>query len=381
MLPDHPVTGFDYTAAVQQQAGIGRYVRELAAALAELPGERTIRLFAAGARPADLPVPPRGCTFHPSHLSERVHNRLWQRLRLPLPVEAWTGPLDLFHGTDFTLPAVRRGTRTVLTIHDLAYERFPDETMPGMQRYLARAVPHSVARADHVIAVSEATRQDLIHLYGTCPEKISVIPHGVDPRFFAAPAADEAARLRVEYHIPPGPVVLTVGTLQPRKNHLRLVQAFARTGVDAVLVVAGGQGWGYDAVLREVERLGLGGRVIFTGHIPDTDLPGLYRLAAVLAYPSLYEGFGLPPLEAMASGTPVVAANTSSLPEVVGEAGMLVDPFDVDALAAALARVLGDATLCAALSERGVERAGRFTWARAAQAVWHVYEQLLAISD
>jgi glycosyltransferase involved in cell wall biosynthesis len=375
-----PRIGIDYTAAIQQGAGIGRSVRELVGALAATKPSLPLKLFVAGARRAALPPPPGHSTYHPSRLSELNLVRLWHRLNLPIPVEWWTGPLDLFHAPDFTLPPTRRGVKTVLTIHDLAFERYPAEAMPGMLDYLKRVVPRSVRRADRVIAISAATARDLVDVYGTPPEKIEVIPLGVTDRFHPRAGEGEAAAIHARYHLPPGPLILTVGTLQPRKNHLRLVQAFARVAAlysDLTLVIAGAPGWGYEAVEREVAHLGLNDRVVFTGRVDDADLPALYRASTVFAYPALYEGFGLPPLEAMACGVPVLVGNTSSLPEVVEQAGLLVDPFDVDALSAALDQLVGDDALRIDLSQRGIERARQFTWTRAADQTWAVYDTLL----
>jgi glycosyltransferase involved in cell wall biosynthesis len=266
----------------------------------------------------------------------------------------------------------------VLTVPDLAFERYPGETMPGMLGYLQSVVPRSVWRADRVIAISDATRDDLIELYGTPPDKVIAVPLGVDARFGPDRDADAESALRARLGIPPGPFVLTVGTMQPRKNHRRLVAAMARLHADAPVVIAGGTGWGYDDVRREVERLGVAERVVFAGFVDDGDLPDLYRAAAVFAYPALYEGFGLPVLEAMACGTPVVTSNVSSLPEVAGQdAALLVDPLDVDALAGALDRLLADGDLRARRRARGLARAAAFTWERAARETWAVYESLL----
>jgi glycosyltransferase involved in cell wall biosynthesis len=374
--------GIDYTAAVRQTAGIGRYVRELTAAMAVSPvraGSSALRLFVAGTHRADLPLPPPGCTYYPSLISERNHARLWYRLRLPIPVEMWTGPVDLFHAADFALPPTLPGARTVVTVHDLAFEHHPEDAMPGMLAYLRRVVPRSARRADQVIAVSEATRRDLIELYGLPGDKIVVIPHGVSSRFFPLAESDGRAALRTRrgWRFPDGPLVLTVGTMQPRKNHLRLVQAFAQVKTRASLIVAGGQGWSYEVVRDEVARLGIGDRVVFTGFVDDRDLPDLYRAATIFAYPALFEGFGLPVLEAMASGVPVVTSNVSSLPEVAGEAAELVDPLDVEGMAVVLDRLLGDETLRSDLCQKGIARAGQFTWARAAEKTWGVYHALM----
>ncbi|MGF1507221.1 MAG: glycosyltransferase family 4 protein [Anaerolineae bacterium] len=356
------IIGIDYTAALSQSAGIGRSVRELTAALVSGYPQAEWRLFAAGVRG---PIPA-GAVLHRSLLSERSHNRIWQRLRLPVPVELWTGPQDLYHAPDFSLPPSRAAS--VLTVHDLAFVHHPAETLPGMLHYLNAVVPRGVARAAHVITPSESARQDVIARYGAPPQKVSAVAHGVEPRFTPEGPL---------YDLPPGdPVVLRVGTLQPRKNHSTLVRAMAAVP-GARLVIAGGRGWAYDAVRAEIERAGLACRVSLIGYVPDADLPSLYRCADVFVYPALYEGFGLPVLEAMASGTPVIAADRASLPEVVGEAGLLVDPLDAAARAAAIRRVLADRALADRLRAAGIERAAGFTWGKAAAAVWTIYQHVL----
>lgn len=372
--------GIDYTSAVHQTAGIGRRTREVVAAIAGLNAQREhdFRLFVQAARRSELPpTPGEGFSFHPFPLSERNFARIWHRLNLPAPRPTWwTGPVDVFHAPDFMLPPLPGGLPSLLTIHDLSFVHAPETFVPGMRTLLGAAVPRSVRRATHVIAVSEATKQDLVNLYGTLPEKISVIYAGVQPHF--RPIEDTLA-IRTRYGLSDAPFILTVGTLQPRKNHLRLVQAFVRMDApDHKLVIAGGKGWIYDEVRAEVERLGLAGRVLFPGFVADEDLPALYSAAEMFVYPSLYEGFGLPVLEAMACGTPVVTSDTSSLPEVVagGEAGLMVNPLDVDALAEAMGRLLLDATLRANLIEKGRAQAAGFTWEKTARQTLALYEHL-----
>lgn len=377
----HPpaAIAIDYTAALEQRGGIGRYVRELVRALVQQDSHTDYRLFVAGRRMDDLPLPPapnfRWC---PTRLSSEWLARIWYRGRLPIPVEHWTGAIALLHAPDFTLPPVRRGTRTLLTVHDLSFVRAPEGATPALRAYLNRVVPRSVARADHVLADSESTRQDLIDLYRTPPEKVSVLYSGVEERF--TPIKDEARlrTVRTRYSLGEGPFILSVGTVQPRKNYARLIEAFRRLNLpDLRLVIAGGKGWLDDPLYAQVEALGLQERVRFIGFVADEDLPALYSAASVFAYPSLYEGFGLPPLEAMACGVPVVASNAASLPEVVGEAGLLVDPYDVDALAEALARALCDEALRHALIAKGHEQARRFSWAAAARQLLEHYATLL----
>ena len=370
----------EYTAALEQGGGIGRYTRELVRALAAQDQQTEYRLFAAGFQRADLPAAP-GDNFawRPSRLSAEWLARVWHRARLPIPVEAWVGEIDLLHAPDFTLPPVRRGVRTLLTVHDLSFERAPETATPGLRAYLKRVVPRSVARADHVLADSEATRNDLIDLYGTEPEKISVLYSGVDARF--RPVDDPAAieSVRAKYGIGDGPYLFSVGTVQPRKNYGRLAEALHRLDrPDLKLVIAGGKGWLNDDLYQTIERLNMGSRVQFIGFAHDDDLPALYSGARLFAYPALYEGFGLPPLEAMASGTPVVTSNLSSLPEVVGDAALTVDPTDVDGIAGALSRALDDTTLRKQMRQQGLARAKSFTWEQAAAQLLDHYQRLLS---
>jgi glycosyltransferase involved in cell wall biosynthesis len=370
--------GIDYTAAVHQSAGIGRYTRELVQALAAITNsDLSYRLFVAAAgRNFDLPPPADNFGWRPTAISERWLARLWFRLRLPLPIQYWTGPLDLYHATDFVLPPVKKGTRTIVTIHDLSFVRLPEMTMPGMSRHLNKWVSHSVRRADHVIAVSEATRQDLMALYQTPPDKISVIYHGVGPEFKAVRDTAQLMAVRQRYNLGEHPFILSIGTLQPRKNYRRLIQAFAQIDPPIKLVIAGGKGWQCDEIFAEVEQQKLQDRVIFPGFIAEADLPALYNAATLFIYPSLCEGFGLPALEAMACGAPVIASNQSSLPEVVGEAGLLVDPQDVDAMAKAMAHLLKNGDLRQKLSAAGLKQAAKFTWPEMGQKLLALYKRV-----
>jgi glycosyltransferase involved in cell wall biosynthesis len=383
--------GFDYTAAVRQGAGIGRYARQLFRALIELDVRNEYVLLVAG-RGVAPSEGTQGLGHDPElgalaarpnvrvvnvPLSDRSLMILWHRLRLPLWVELFCGPLDLFHCPDFTLPPLRRASG-VLTVHDLSFIRVPESAHPGLRTYLMQAVPRSVLRADWVLADSNCTKRDLIELTGVAAERLVVVYPGVERRFKQVNDASVREAARERYQLP-SRFVLALSTLQPRKNFERLIEAYARLPEtlrrDVKLVIAGGRGWLYEGIFETVQELQLGEAVQFPGYIADQDLPTLYSLAELFALPSLYEGFGLEPLEAMACGTPVVTSNVSSLPEVVGDAALSVDPLDVAALTGAMELALTDSASRQEMIRRGLDRARRFTWDAAAQKLIQVYER------
>ncbi|MBE7514195.1 MAG: glycosyltransferase family 4 protein [Anaerolineales bacterium] len=368
--------GIDYTAAYEQGAGIGRYVRELITALAHQDSETTYRLYVQGAGRKPLPTLPGGnFRWAATRITPEWFFRFWHRLRLPIPVETWVGRVRLYHATDFVLPPTLPSTPTVLTVHDLSFVRVPEAAPPSLKAYLDVVVPRSARRADYVLADSHATKDDLIDLYKLPEAKIEVLYSGVNPRF--CPTALEAA-LREKYRIGASPYILAVGTVQPRKNYARLIEALAALPPDLAdvhLVIAGGRGWLQDPIYATVAAQGLTERVHFIGFAEDADLPALYTGARLLAFPSLYEGFGLPILEAFACGTPVLTAGVSSLGEVAGDAALLVDPLQVDSIRAGLEVLLRDDTLRAGLIERGYAQASRFTWDAAAKQLREVYRR------
>ena len=376
-----PTITIDYTPAYEQGGGIGRYVRELTTALSALDHQTDYSLFVSGASPARLPdTPGKNFTWKPTRLTPTWLARLWHRARLPIPVEVFTGRTRLYHATDFVLPPTLPGTKTLLTVHDLSFIRVPETASPSLRAYLERVVPRSARRADHILADSEATKRDLIELYNLPPEKLTVLLSGVDPRF--QPVGDSVVIMttRSRYNIGERPYILSVGTVQPRKNYSRLVQALAnlrQSGEDVGLVIVGGRGWLEDTIYETIRETGMEEFVRFTGFAEEDDLPALYSGAVCCALPSLYEGFGIPVLEAMACGTPVVTSNISSLPEVAGEAGLLVNPYDVEELTETLKRVIGDSGLREDLIQRGFEQAKRFTWAESAHHLRDIYRGML----
>ncbi|MBN1934729.1 MAG: glycosyltransferase family 4 protein [Anaerolineae bacterium] len=383
--------GIDYTSAANQGAGIGRLTRSIVRALAEIDAaQSTGHRFTLFVQGRDMPhasgragqrnrasgIDNANWREVCTRIDERWWHRIWHRLHVPLAVEWLVGPVDLFHSPDFTLPPTRRGTRTLVTVHDLSFMRLPGCFEPALLDYLNANVPAAIRRADQVLADSEHTRRDVIELFGVPEAQVQTILCGVENRFKPIQDAEQLESIRCKYRLPPR-FVLSLGTLQPRKNYGTLIQALARLrATDVSLVIVGGKGWLYENIFEQVETLNLANRVLFPGFIDDADLPALYNLAEVFALASLYEGFGLPPLEAMACGVPVVASNNSSLPQVVGEAGLLLDAENVDAWVDALDRLLDDAMFRHTLGEHGRQRASQFTWHKAARALLTAYESL-----
>lgn len=368
----------DYTAAARQGAGIGRYARELIDAILASTSTHDFVLLTAAAglgeawtraqrQLRETAAHPAGLVFRDLPITDDWMARLWQRLHLPLPAEWITGRVDAFYSPDFVLPPLRRRTRALLTVHDLSFLRHPETFPPKLGAYLNRAVPRSVACADHILADSEATRRDLLELLDVPPDKVTTLYGGVTARFNPTAADGERLRLQTQYGVGARPYILAVGTVQPRKNYIRLMEACDPLAAqrDLDLVIVGRPAWLSEPIVAAAEQRPY---VHLMGFFADADLPALYRQAEALAFPSVYEGFGFPPLEAMACGTPVVASTASSVPEVVGDAGLLLDPLDVPAWTTALMQILDDQDLRARLRNAGLTRAATFTWARTAQA-------------
>ncbi len=385
------VIGFDVTAALTQGGGIGRYTRELIHALVSEAPDYSYKLFSA--RPPAVPPIPNSLPQAPNiahraaPLDERWLYRLWYRARLPLPVQTFTGPVDLFHSPDFVLPPVGGNIPTILTVHDLSFSHYPGTFPANLVTYLNRVVPWSVRRATHILADSLSTKEDLHSLWGISDEKITVLYSGVNERF--QPIVDDGRKIEIrkKYRLGDNPLVLAVGTVQPRKNYELLVRAFRPVAerLPHSLVIVGGKGWLTEGLAAEIDRQGLTTRVHLAGFVDDEDLPALYSTAELFVFPSLYEGFGLPLLEAMACGVPVISSNASSLPEVVrsieGEATILISPHDEPAWTAEMLRLLTDSDARRLLVEAGLTQSKRFTWRASARQLADLYRRLLAANQ
>ena len=365
--------GIDTRIVHYSGGGIRKYTLHLLHKLAALDRTTDYRILHSR---KDKNPPRPGPNFRPVSCWTPSHHRLE---RWAFGVEAARLSCDLLHSPDFIPPAFGY-RRSVITVHDLTFLHYPEFLTAESQRYYNGQIAWAVRRADHILADSHATKGDLVALLAVPDEKVTVVHLAADPAYRPLPA-EEVRNVLARYGLAPG-YLLFVGTLEPRKNLPGLLQAY-RLLVDSTenigpLVLAGGRGWLYEQVFQRVEDLELVGRVRFLDRVPDADLPGLYNGAGALAIPSFYEGFGLPALEAMACGTPVVAANRASLPEVVGEAGLLVDPEDASAIAEALERALADKPLRARARELGFAQAAGFSWTRTAEETLAVYRVLAA---
>jgi glycosyltransferase involved in cell wall biosynthesis len=367
----------DISAAVHRRAGLGRYADSLTRALVAAHPDRYV-LFYNRERGIE-PLP--GLEHMPTR-TVALGYKPWRML-------VWLGQLarvgldnllpgaGLFHATEHLLLPLR-SIPTVLTVHDLIFRHLPDHHKPLNRWYLNLTVPLYCQRATHVIAVSERTRRDLTAAYGVPPEKVTVIYEAAAPRFRVQPP-EAVAAVRAHYGLPDR-YLLFVGTIEPRKNLSRLLAAFETIhaeGLSDGLVIVGKRGWLYGDFFARLEQSPVHDAILFPGYVPDEDLPAVYAGAQGLVFPSLYEGFGLPVLEAMACGIPVVASNASSIPEVGGDAALYFDPLDVEAMVEAIRRLLRDAELQHSMRMRGLTRAADFSWEVAATETRAVYDAVL----
>jgi len=362
--------GIDARLYYYQPAGIGLYTKRLLEALAALDDANLYVVLQSRKENSALVRAP---NLQPWPLWTPPHHRLEQ---VTLPLELARLSLDLLHSPDFIPPFRWRGP-VVITVMDLAFLRYPYLLTTDSLRYYGQ-IQRAVRRAQAILAISHSTRQDLIDLLAVPPEKVTVTHLAAGPEFQPVTEADRLAAVRQTYGLPQD-FVLFVGTIEPRKNLKTLLQAWTLLPGDLShyrLVIAGRKGWLHEEVFRLMNSLHLNDAVRFIGAVRPEDLPALYSAARLFVLPSLYEGFGLPVLEAMACGTPVVCSNTSSLPEVAGDAALLVSPDDPVAMAQAIAQALTDETLRAQLVERGLKRAAAFSWSITARQTLEVYRTL-----
>lgn len=354
--------------------GIGTYIRNLVRHLARLDRESEYVLLVQA---QDLGIGAElGRNFR-TVLESAPNYSVSEQVRIPWVLRRERP--DVFHAPHYVLPFGVR-CRSVVTIHDCIHLMFPQYLPSRMALTYARsAMGHAARRSSRILTVSEASKRDILRFFSVDPDKVEVVYNAIEERFWDRPDDGEVSRVRERYQLT-SRFVLYVGNIKPHKNLVRLIEAFdqvRRRGFDDLkLLIIGDEISKLPALRRAVHSLKLHKDVRFLGYVRDDTLAVLYRLAAVFAFPSLYEGFGLPALEAMASGTPVVTSNVSSLPEVAGGAAVLVDPYDVGAIADGLASVLGNPALAADLSRRGLVRARDFSWERSVARTLDIYRQV-----
>jgi glycosyltransferase involved in cell wall biosynthesis len=353
--------------------GVGNYIRNLVWAFSRVDSENEYFIFGSSENLCHLEGLRR--QFHielaPNNPVLRV---AWEQTVLPLRLSRIRA--DVYHGPAFVAPLMKTCGQ-VVTIHDMTSRLVPERHPLHRRLYMRAMIPAAIRRSDRVIADSESTKRDILDFEWAEEERICVVHLGVDGRFERVRDRKNLAEIREKYRLP-REFILFVGAIEPRKNVETLVDAYLADSLSDRfdLVLAGSLGWGYSGLMQKLAVSRVKGCIRMPGYIDDTDLPSLYTAAAAFVYPSLCEGFGLPVLEAMACGAPVITSCVSSLPEVAGEAAILVDPTDMGALASALQRVLKDRELQEELSRRGQERAKLFTWDQTAKKTLEVYRQV-----
>jgi glycosyltransferase involved in cell wall biosynthesis len=365
--------GLDGIPLREQKSGIGHYTLELARALAALEPAHEFEIVSPGPFPSPETSAP-NLHFTDAH-ARGLERRYWWPIGLPLYCRR--AAFALFHGTNFDLPYWTRSP-TVLTIHDLSLLLFPETHEKHLVRRARRVMPLMVRKATAIITPSETVKREVCEHLGVSEDKVFAIPEAARACFYPA-TLYETEPVRQRLGIEPE-FILFVGTVEPRKNLLTLARAFeriAKTHARLQLVIAGQKGWLSDDLMAYLKKSAIHDRVLFTGHLSDDDLRVLYSSCRVFVYPSLYEGFGLPLLEAMACGAPVVTSNVGSIVETVGNAARLISPTDPDDLAQAITALLDDTREREHLSASGIEHAKNFSWARTAAATWKVYQKII----
>jgi glycosyltransferase involved in cell wall biosynthesis len=371
--------GIDASPILKERAGVGNYTYQLIKCLSRLDRVNQYVLFYChhqNVRDRIMKLENPNFESRTIRFPIKIMKMFWASIRRP-KVDRWVGKVDLYHSTAFYLNPITNG-KSVLTIFDVNFLAMRKFTLWSGRWHFAPKMKDYTKRCHHIITVSESSKREIIKYLNVPEEKISVIYGGYSDIF--KPKTDDrlSGEVKRKYNIT-GNYLLYVGTLEPRKNLKGLIQAYTQCQAkkDFLLVLAGGKGWKYEHIFRLVDKLQLQDQVIFTGYVEEADLPGLYQGASLFVYPSFYEGFGLPPLEAMACGLPVIVSNTTSLPEVVGDAGVYVDPNDVEQIAFSIDTVLSDSELRRNLTQRGSERARLFSWEKTAKATLQLYEQVV----
>ena len=365
----------DIQASLGQRAGVGRYVRELLWHLGAGAGADELAAFYFDFKRTGLDAAPPGVALRSCRwLPGRVAQAAWKRVGFP-PYDWFAGQADLYHFPNFIRPPLSRGRKSVVTIHDVSFLRMPETTEAKNLAWLSAEIRRTAERADAILTDSQFSAREICELLKAPQEKVFPVWLGL-PTFGPPPAPEAVARLRGKLGLEK-PYLLMVGTIEPRKNIPFLVKIYeALKDFDGDLALAGGLGWKTGPTLRAISESPRKAGIHLLKHLDDAQLSALYAGAAAFVYPTRYEGFGFPPLEAMGRGAPVVAARNSSLPEVLGAAAEWVDGFDAEEWAEKVRAVLSDSARAARLRAAGFAQAKKFTWEETARQTWDVYRKL-----
>ncbi len=376
--------GIDVSPAINEQAGVGRYSYNLVKNLLNIDHTNQYYFFNCFVRDPDgikkkklafLDKP--NSKVKNYYLPGKIKELMWKNPFIS-PINLLLGKVDIFHGLNFlSIPSCVKST--VVTVYDLAFMKFPEQVTKGYTEYFTKASKKAVLKSDIIISISQSTKNDLIELLQVPKEKIKVVYLGVEDYFFINKTSEEQEKIAKKYNLPQE-YILYVGTLEPRKNLVGLIKAFSLLDKNIQdkyrLVIAGKKGWLYDQIFQKVKDFNLEDKVIFTGFILDSDLPSIYQGAKIFVLPSFYEGFGLPILEAMASGTPVISSNISSTPEIVGNGGILINPYSPKEITQAIKKIISDQELYERLKNKGKIQAKKFSWGKCAQETLGAYEEV-----
>ena len=367
----------DIQPALDQQTGIGRYVRCLAEGVGTLRGQDEVRLFCFDFHGRGIRFPAPGASVRRIRWCPgRLARKTWQTLGWP-PYDRFAGPADVYHFTNFVRPPLRRG-RSVVSMYDASFLRHPHAAEPANLAYLERHVRGSVERAEAILTISEFSKRELVEHLGASPARVHVVYPGLD-HVRRSPSKEDIVMARAALGLT-RPYLLMVSTIEPRKNIPFLVEVFDRLDAfDGDLVVAGMKGWQVEPILQAMRGARRADHIRHLDYVKEEYLSGLYAGAELFVFPSLYEGFGFPPLEAMTAGTAVISSDGGSLGEALGDGAEILTAFDADAWADRIREMLADEHRRAALVERGRRQAARYTWSEHVQRTWDVYREVAAL--